>query len=66
MVLNYYFIVCGPPPTAYHPQQPGGSGVISFPKSERFRQDSTPNAGHEPEGTVSIDFVLFYSPNHLL
>ncbi|EFX71129.1 hypothetical protein DAPPUDRAFT_309226 [Daphnia pulex] len=35
--------VCGPPPTAYDPKHPFGTGVISFPKGDRFPQNSTPN-----------------------
>jgi len=35
--------VCGPPPTAYDPKHPFGTGVISFPKGDGFPQNSTPN-----------------------
>ena len=49
--------MCGPPPTAYDPKHPGGSGLISFPKQERFRLESTPTHPHTPqEGTVRTVF----------
>lgn len=47
--------VCGPPPTAYDPKHPFGTGVISFPKGDRFPQGSTPNHLQPPQqdGTMT-------------
>jgi len=39
--FNQELIGCGPPPTAYNPKPQGGSNALSFPKGERFRDQSS-------------------------
>jgi hypothetical protein len=53
------FLVCGPPPTAYDPKHPFGTGVISFPKGDRFPQGSTPNHLPPPQDATVIKLCLF-------
>lgn len=62
---QFLFLVCGPPPTAYDPKHPFGTGVISFPKGDRFPQGSTPNHLQPPQqdGTVILFFLNMYFQN---
>jgi len=39
--FNQELVGCGPPPTAYNPKHLGGGNAVSFPKGERFRDQSS-------------------------
>jgi len=39
--MSFLFLGCGPPPTAYNPKHLGGGNAVSFPKGERFRDQSS-------------------------
>lgn len=39
--FNQEIVGCGPPPTAYNPKHLGGGNALSFPKGERFKDQSS-------------------------